>query len=67
MNAQIVIGTLQKKVSELTLINVMLEAQIQDLQSQLNSIQVQQSENALDVNENQAKEIDSSSDRPDDF
>ncbi len=67
MNAQIVIGTLQKKVSELTLINVMLEAQIQDLQSQLNSIQDQQSENALDVNENQAKEIDSSSDRPDDF
>ena len=29
MNAQIVISTLQKKVSELTLINVMLEAQIQ--------------------------------------
>ena len=67
MNAQIVIGTLQKKVSELTLINVMLEAQIQDLQSQLNRIQDQQSENALEVNENQAKEIDSSSDRPDDF
>ena len=68
MNAQIVIGTLQKKVSELTLINVMLEAQIQDLQNQLNSMnEDQQSENALDVNENQAKEIDSSSDRPDDF
>ena len=67
MNAQIVIGTLQKKVSELTLINVMLEAQIQDLQSQLNSIQDQQSENALDVNDNQAKEIDSTRDRPDDF
>ena len=67
MNAQIVIGTLQKKVSELTLINVMLEAQIQDLQSQLNTIQDKQSENALHVNENQAKEIDSSSDRPDDF
>ena len=67
MNAQIVIGTLQKKVSELTLINVMLEAQIQDLQSQLNSIQDQQSENALDGNENQAKEIDDSSSSPDDF
>ena len=68
MNGQIVIATLQKKVSELTLINVMLEAQIQDLQSQLNSInQDQQSENALDGNENQAKEIDSSSDSPDDF
>ena len=57
-----------EKVSELTLINVMLEAQIQDLQSQLNSInQDQQPENALDGNENQAKEIDSSSDGPDDF
>ena len=68
MNGQIVIATLQKKVSELTLINVMLEAQIQDLQSQLNSInQDQQPENALDGNENQAKEIDSSSDSPDDF
>ena len=38
MNGQIVIATLQKKVSELTLVNVMLEAQIQDLQTQLNSI-----------------------------
>ena len=33
MNAQIVINTLQKKISELTLINVMMEAQIQDLQT----------------------------------
>ena len=46
----------------------MMEAQIQDLQSQLNSMNNdQQSENALDGNENQAKEIDSSSDSPDDF
>ena len=68
MNVQIVIATLQKKISDLTLTNVMLEAQIQDLQSQLNSInQDQQPENALDGNENQAKEIDSSSDGPDDF
>ena len=68
MNAQIVISTLQKKISELTLINVMMEAQIQDLQSQLNSMNTeQQSENDLDGNENQAKEIDSSSDSPDDF
>ena len=68
MNAQIVISTLQKKISELTLINVMMEAQIQDLQSQLNSINNdQQSENALDGNENQAKEIDNSSDSPDNF
>ena len=68
MNAQIVISTLQKKISELTLINVMMEAQIQDLQSQLNSMNPdQQSENALDGNENQAKEIDNSSDSPDNF
>ena len=68
MNAQIVINTLQKKISELTLINVMMEAQISDLQSQLNSMNTeQQSENDLDGNENQAKEIDSSSDGPDDF
>ena len=68
MNAQIVISTLQKKISELTLINVMMEAQIADLQSQLNSMKAeQQTENALDGNENQIKEIDGSSDSPDDF
>ena len=68
MNAQIVISTLQKKISELTLINVMMEAQIQDLQNQLNSMNSeQQTENALDGNENQTKEIDDSSSGPDDF
>ena len=68
MNVQIVINTLQKKISELTLINVMMEAQIQDLQNQLNSMNSEQlTENALDGNENQTKEIDSSSDSPDDF
>ena len=68
MNAQIVINTLQKKISELTLINVMMEAQIQDLQNQLNSMDSERlTENALDGNENQTKEIDSSSDSPDDF
>ena len=68
MNVQIVINTLQKKISELTLTNVMLEAQISDLQTQLNTITEQNSnENALDGNENQAKEIDNSSSSPDDF
>ena len=71
MNAQIVIATLQKKLSEATLINVMLEAQIQDLQSQLNSIKETQSiENAINgsgTNENQAKEIDDGGSSPDDF
>ena len=46
----------------------MMEAQISDLQSQLNSMNNdQQSENALDGNENQAKQIDNSSDSPDNF
>ena len=68
MNAQIVISTLQKKISELTLVNVMMEAQIADLQSQLNSMNAEQlTENALDGNENQTKEIDDSSSSPDDF
>ena len=68
MNAQIVINTLQKKISELTLINVMMEAQISDLQSQLNSMKTEQlNENALDGNENQTKEIDDSSSGPDNF
>ena len=68
MNAQIVISTLQKKISELTLINVMMEAQISDLKSQLNSMNTeQQSENDLDGNENQAKEIDNSDSSTDTF
>ena len=68
MNGQIVIATLQKKVSELTLVNVMLEAQIQDLQTQLNSITEQQPSDAItDGNENQAQEIDNSDNSPDDF
>ena len=68
MNAQIVINTLQKKISELTLVNVMMEAQIQDLQTQLNSMKTeQQSENDLDGNENQTKEIDDNIGSPDDF
>ena len=46
----------------------MMEAQIADLQSQLNSMNTdQQSENALDGNENQAKEIDDSDSNTDSF
>ena len=46
----------------------MMEAQIQDLQSQLNSMKTDQiTENALDGNENQTKEIDDSISSPDDF
>jgi cell division protein FtsB len=68
MDVQIVIATLQRKVSELTLTNVMLEAQLQDLRSQLNSMKEQQSiENAIDGNENQAQEINNGSGSTDDF
>ena len=71
MNVQIVIATLQKKISDLTLTNVMLEAQISDLQSQLNSIKETQSiENAINgsgTNENQVKEIDDGDGSTDDF
>ena len=68
MDAKIVISILQKKISELTLINVMMEAQIQDLQTQLNSMNTeQQSDNDLDGNENQAKEINNSDSSTDTF
>ena len=71
MNVQIVIATLQKKISDLTLTNVMLEAQISDLQSQLNSIkETQNIENAINgsgTNENQIKEIDDGDGSTDDF
>ncbi len=60
MNVNIIISTLQRKVSELTLSNIMLEAKILDLQTQLNSIQDQSSENAINGNEDQTKEFDNS-------
>ena len=60
MNVNIIISTLQRKVSELTLSNIMLEAEILDLQTQLNSIQDQSSENAINGNEDQTKEFDNS-------
>ena len=71
MNVQIVIATLQKKISDLTLTNVMLEAQVSDLQSQLNSIkETQPIENSLNgsgSNENQTKKIDDSISSADDL
>ncbi len=46
----------------------MMEAQIQDLQSQLNSMNTEkQSDNDLDGNENQAKEINNSDSSTDTF
>ena len=52
------ISILQKKVSDLTLTNIVLEAKIKDLTNRLNSsIENSKQENAVDGNENSAKEV----------
>tara|TARA_B100001113_G_scaffold336994_1_gene317780 strand:+ start:842 stop:1066 length:225 start_codon:yes stop_codon:yes gene_type:complete len=52
------IQILQKKVSDLTLTNIVLEAKIKDLTNRLNSnIENPQQENAVNGNENPAKEV----------
>ena len=66
MDINIIIATLQRKVSELTLANIMLEAKTLDLQNQLNTInQDQSSENAINGNEDQTKELDNPERDPD--
>ena len=58
MDVNVIISTLQRKVSELTLANVMLEARLLDLTNQLNSInQEKSSENAINGNEDQAQKL----------
>ena len=52
------ISILQKKVTDLTLTNIVLEAIISDLTKRLNSsIENSKQENAVDGNENSAKEV----------
>lgn len=52
------ISILQKKVTDLTLTNIVLEAKITDLTKRLNSsIENSKQENAVDGNENSAKEV----------
>ena len=52
------ISILQKKVSDLTLTNIVLEAKITDLTKRLNSsIENSKQENAVNGNENSAKEV----------
>ena len=52
------ISILQKKVTDLTLTNIVLEAKINDLTKRLNSsIENSKQENAVDGNENSAKEV----------
>ena len=50
-----------KEVTDLTLTNIVLEAKINDLTKRLNSsIENSQQENAVDGNENSAKEVNDS-------
>jgi len=52
------ISILQKKVTDLTLTNIVLEAKINDLTKRLNSsIENSKQENAVNGNENSAKEV----------
>ena len=52
------ISILQKKVSDLTLTNIVLEAKITDLTKRLNSsIENSKKENAVNGNDNSAKKI----------
>ena len=52
------ISILQKKVTDLTLTNIVLEAKINDLTKRLNSsIENSKQENAVDGNETSAKEV----------
>ena len=62
------ISILQKKVSDLTLTNIVLEAKITDLTKRLNSsIENSKKENAINGKQNQAKEIPNSELSTDDF
>ena len=71
MDVNIVINILQRKVSELTLANTMLEAKVLDLTTkldQLNTInQEKPSENAINGNEDQTQKLNdgfSDTDKP---
>ena len=68
MDVNVIISTLQRKVSELTLANVMLEAKLLDLTNQLNSInQEKSSENAINGNEDQAQKLSDAERNSDNF
>lgn len=65
LDVNVLIATLQKKVTDLTLTNIVLEARIKDLSNRLNSII--ETENAINGKQNQAKEIPNSELSSDDF
>ena len=68
LDVNVLIATLQKKVTDLTLTNIVLEARNKDLANRLNSIIEQShSENAINGKQNQVKEIPNSELSTDDF
>ena len=68
LDVNVLISTLQKKVTDLTLTNIVLEARNKDLTNRLNSIIEQShSENAINGKQNQVKEINNSELSTDDF
>ena len=68
LDINVLISTLQKRVTDLTLTNVVLEARNTDLMNRLNSIIEQShSENAINGKQNKAKEIPNSELSTDDF
>jgi len=71
MDVNIIISTLQRKVSELTLANTMLEAKVIDLTNQVNQLntinQEKSSENAINGNEDQTQKLNDSKRDSDDF
>jgi len=68
LDVNVLISTLQKKITDLTLTNVVLEARNKDLTNRLNSIIEQShSENAINGKQNQVKEIPNTELSPDDF
>ena len=68
LDINVLISTLQKRVTDLTLTNVVLEARNTDLTNRLNSIIEQShSENAINGKQNQAKKIPNSELSTDDF
>ena len=68
LDVNVLISTLQKRVTDLTLTNIVLEARNKDLTNRLNSIIEQShSENAINGKQNQVKEIPNSELSTDDF
>ena len=68
IDVNVLVATLQKKITDLTLTNIVLEARNKDLTNRLNSIIEQShSENAINGKQNQVKEIPNSELSTDDF